>query len=68
MVIEAVVGAIVSTITTFLTGVGAAFVDFFDTTLLTSDGSLTTFATWCLVIIGLGFAMSVIGAVLRKIG
>ena len=68
MVIEATVGAIVSTITTFLTGVGTAFVDFFNVTLLTEEGALTTFATWCLVIIGLGFAMSVIGAVLRKIG
>lgn len=68
MVIEAVVGAIVSTIQTFLSGVGNAFVDFFNVTLLTEEGTLTTFATWCLVIIGIGFAMSVIGAVLRKIG
>lgn len=66
--IESVVGAIVSTIKAFLTGVGAAFVDFFDATLLTSEGQLTTFATWCLVIIGLSFAITVIGAVLRKIG
>lgn len=68
MVIEATVGAIVSTITTFLTGVGAAFVDFFNVTLLTEEGALTTFATWCLVLIGLSFAFTVIGAVLRKIG
>ena len=68
MVIKAVVGAIISTITTFLSGVGTAFVEFFDVTLLTAEGQLTTFATWCLVLIGLTFAMTVIGAVLRKIG
>ena len=68
MVVEAVIGVIISTVSTFLSGVGTAFVDFFDATLLTSEGQLTTFATWCLVLIGLSFAMTVIGAVLRKIG
>lgn len=66
--IQSVVSAIVTTITTFLTGVGHAFVDFFNVTLLTGEGQLTSFATWCLVLIGLSFAMTVIGAVLRKIG
>lgn len=66
--IESVVAAIVTTITTFLSGVGTAFVDFFNVTLLTDEGQLTTFAIWCLILIGLTFAMTVIGAVLRKIG
>ena len=68
VVIEAAVGAIVSTIMTFLTGVGEAFVDFFNVTFLTAEGALTTFATWCLILMGLSFAFTVISAVLRKIG
>ena len=53
------VANIIQTVTTaigsFVTGVGSSVVDFFNTTVLTADGELTTFATWSLVFLGIGF-------------
>ena len=53
------VANIVQTVTTaigsFVTGIGTSVVDFFNTTVLTADGELTTFATWALVFLGIGF-------------
>ncbi len=53
------VANIIQTVTTaigsFVTGIGSSVVDFFNTTVLTSDGELTTFATWSLVFLGVGF-------------
>ena len=53
------VANIIQTVTTaigsFVTGVGSSVVDFFNTTVLTADGELTTFATWALVFLGIGF-------------
>lgn len=52
-------GNIVSTVTSaigsFVTGIGSSVVDFFNTTVVTAEGELTTFATWSLVFLGVGF-------------
>ena len=53
------VANIIQTVTTaigsFVTGIGSSVVDFFNTTVLTTEGELTTFATWSLVFLGIGF-------------
>lgn len=53
------VANIIQTVTTaigsFVTGIGSSVVDFFNTTVLTAEGELTTFATWALVFLGIGF-------------
>ena len=43
-----------------LTGTGKSIVDFFNTTVLTSDGELTTFAIWALAFLGIGFGLGVV--------
>lgn len=50
-----IVQTVTSAIGSFVTGIGSSVVDFFNTTVLTTDGELTTFATWSLVFLGIGF-------------
>lgn len=50
-----IVTTVTSAIGSFVTGIGTSVVDFFNTTVLTADGELTTFATWSLVFLGVGF-------------
>ena len=50
-----IVQTVTSAIGSFVTGIGTSVVDFFNTTVLTTDGELTTFATWALVFLGIGF-------------
>ena len=64
----AIVTTIVEAIAAFFTGVGSAIVDFFEGIVLTSEGGLTTFATWTLVFMGVSFACTFIWALLRKVG
>lgn len=51
---------IVDAITGVLTGVGSAIVNFFDATVLTAEGDLTTFAVWVLAFLGIGFGLGVV--------
>ena len=43
-----------------LTGTGKSIVDFFDHTVVNSDGELTTFAVWALAFLGIGFGLGVV--------
>lgn len=52
--------SIVEAIKGILTGVGSAIVDFFNVAVLTTDGKLTTFATWVLAFLGIGFGLGVV--------
>lgn len=67
---ESIITTVTTAIKGFLTGVGNAIVSFFDQVVMTAGESpeLTNFATWALVFLGVGFALSVIGAILRKVG
>lgn len=63
-----IISTIITAITSFLTGIGSAIVDFFDATVVTEAGKLTNFATWALVFLGVSFGLGVVTAVLRKVG
>ena len=67
-----IITTIVTAITSFLTGIGTAIVDFFDKTVVTTgpDGEtgLTNFAVWALVFLGVTFAFTVVRAILKKVG
>ncbi len=43
-----------------LGGVGSAVVDFFDKTVITETGDLTTFAGWALAFLGISFGLAVL--------
>lgn len=58
--VQEMISTIVGAITGMLTGVGSGIVDFFNTTVLTSEGKLTTFAAWLLAFLGIGFALGVV--------
>ena len=59
-----VVGNMTATITNalggILLGVGGGIVQFFDNTVLDSNGNLTTFAIWALAFLGIAFALGVV--------
>ena len=59
-----VVGNMTGTITNalggILLGVGGGIVQFFDNTVLDSNGNLTTFAIWALAFLGIAFALGVV--------
>ena len=59
-----VVGNMTGTITNalggILLGVGGGIVQFFDNTVLDSNGNLTTFAIWALAVLGIAFALGVV--------
>lgn len=66
--VSEIINQIVMAFTTFISGLGTAIVDFFEGLILDSEGQLTAFASWGLAFLGLGFAVSVFYAILRKIG
>lgn len=63
-----IISEIVSAFTSFLTGLGTAVVDLFEGLILDDAGQLTPFAAWGLAFLGLGLAVSLFYAILRKIG
>ena len=70
---EAIPGAmgIIQTITQaigdFLGGMGTSMVDFFDTTFMKADGSLTTFAIVGLTMMGLGIASGIVASIFKMV-
>lgn len=62
--VGSLIGSMITTITDgvggMLVGVGSAIVDFFNVSVLTADGNLTTFATWALAFLGIVFAIGVV--------
>ena len=61
------ISAIVEAISGMLTGIGTSIVGFFDGTVIGSEGELTTFATWCLAFLGIGFAFGIVKWVTAKV-
>lgn len=66
-------GSIVTTMTQafgdFLSGIGTSIVTFFSGIVLNAEGTaLTPFATWALIFVGVGLAITILYALLRKIG
>ena len=61
---KSLIGSMISTITDslggILVGVGSSIVAFFNGTVLTAEGELTTFAIWALAFLGIGFGFGVI--------
>lgn len=66
--ITSIVTAIVTAFTEFLTGIGSAIVDFFETIFIADGGGLTTAAIVSLVFIGVSFAMWIVRKVTGKVG
>lgn len=65
MVGEAI-GAVTETITGLLSGMSTAVVSTFDTLITTSEGKLTTFATYTFIFIGIGFCTWLFRKLTRK--
>lgn len=63
-----IVASLVDTIGAFLAGVGGNIVAVFNAIVMTESGTLSYFAIWSLVFLGVGLAGGVIAAILRKIG
>lgn len=63
-----IVTSLVNTIGAFLAGVGGNIVAVFNAIVVTETGTLSSFAIWSLVFLGVGLAGGVIAAILRKIG
>lgn len=63
-----IVASLVDTIGAFLAGVGGNIVAVFNAIVVTETGTLSSFAVWSLVFLGVGLAGGVIAAILRKIG
>ena len=57
-VVSEIIGVVLEAITTFLGGIGSSILDLFDNLLVTAEGGLTNLATYGLVFVGLGFAIS----------
>lgn len=66
--VSEIITEIVSAFTTFLSGLGSAVVDLFEGLILDDAGKLTPFAAWGLAFLGLGLAVSLFYAILKKIG
>lgn len=58
----------IEVLTAVFQGIGEGFVDLWNTLILDSTGGLTTFAVWGIAMLSLGFAISIVYAILRKIG
>lgn len=56
--VSEIITVILEAITTFLSGIGRSILDLFDNLLVTSEGGLSNLATYGLVFVGLGFAIS----------
>ena len=66
--VSEIITSIVDAFTSFITGLGTGIVDFFRGLVLDENGGLTEFAAWGLAFLGLGLAVSIVYAILRKIG
>lgn len=62
------VTALVSVFSGLTQGFATAFVDGANTLLVTSDGKLTTFASWGIIILGVGIITGVVRWVAGKVG
>lgn len=58
--VQKMITAIIDAISGMLTGIGTSVVQFFDGTVLSTDGELTTFAVWALAFLGIGFAFGAV--------
>lgn len=68
---EQIVNTIVTSMTTFATGVGGIIVDVFNQVFIESSGEttqLTNFGTYSLVFLGVATVTGVIGVVVAKVG
>ena len=65
MVAEAV-GVVTETITSLLAGISSSVVSTFDTLIVTTEGKLTTFATYTFLFLGIGFCTWLIRKLTRK--
>lgn len=58
---------VVSSFSSLLSGIGNGIVDLFNSLILTSEGKLTTFATWIAVFIGISIVFWIVRAVLKRV-
>lgn len=62
------VAAIVSVISGITKGFATTFVDGADTLLLTEAGELTTFASFGIIVLGVGLVTGIVSFLARKVG
>ena len=65
--VSTIVQDLTTAISTFMSGMGTTLVNFFDNVVV-KDGKLTTFATWTLVFVGVGFGSKLIAKLMHKAG
>ena len=65
MISEAI-GAVTDTVSGLLGGLSTSVVSTFDTLILTTEGKLTTFATYTFLFIGIGFVTWILRKLTRK--
>lgn len=65
MISEAI-GAVTDTVSGLLGGLSSSIVSTFDTLILTTEGKLTTFATYTFLFIGIGFVTWLLRKLTRK--
>ena len=63
--VQTIIGDITNAISVFMQNMGRTLVDFFDNVVV-NEGKLTTFATWTLVFVGVGFGSKFVGKLMRK--
>lgn len=63
-----IVEIFVNTIKALFAGIGSTIVDFFEDVVLTDGGALTTFAQWTIVFMAMSFVLTIVWAILRKVG
>lgn len=63
-----IVEIFVNTIKALFAGIGSTIVDFFEDVVLTEGGALTTFAQWTIVFMAMSFVLTIVWAILRKVG
>ena len=62
-----IIQTITQAISDFLGGIGTSIVDFFGTTFIKVDGSLTTFAIVTFSMIGLGIASGIVASIFKMV-
>lgn len=65
MISEAI-GAVTDTVSGLLGGLSTSIISTFDTLILTTEGKLTTFATYTFLFIGIGFVTWLLRKLTRK--
>lgn len=58
----------IDTVKALFAGIGSTIVDFFEDVVLTDGGALTAFAQWTIVFMAMSFVLTVVWALLRKVG